>query len=116
MIECCQAGLREYGLPSAHDAYVEACQAPSPKSAQAWTHPAVYLAGRDSDWFFLANNVESVALPVFREHYQRYCAAVLRGDSLTVPAPEALQRDAPEPLAREEQIAELAKLKECTGL
>ncbi len=55
MHECCQQGLAKYGLPQAHDAYLEACQAPSPKSAQKWSHPAVYLAGRDSDWFFLVS-------------------------------------------------------------
>jgi hypothetical protein len=116
MIECCQAGLVEYGLPGPHDAYLEACQAASPKSAQPWSHPAVYLAGRDSDWFFLANNVEKVTWPVFKEHYQRYCSAVLRGEQLTVPAPEALEQDKAEPLDRDDQLSELEKLRSETGL
>ncbi|AQA20072.1 hypothetical protein BST95_00145 [Halioglobus japonicus] len=116
MIECCQAGLVELGLPAPHDAYVEACQAPSPKSAQAWSHPAVYLAGRDSEWFFLANNEERLTWPVFRSHYQRYCAAVLRGESLTIPAPEALEKHAPEPLSNDEQLAALKELRESSGL
>jgi Replication protein P len=116
MIECCQAGLVEYGLPSPHDAYMEACQAPSPKSAQAWSHPAVYLAGRDSDWFFLANNVEKVTWPVFREHYQRYCSAVLRGEELQVPAPEALEKQPTEPLDQDEQLSQLQKLRSETGI
>ncbi len=116
MHECCQQGLGDYGLPSAHDAYIEACQAPSPKSAQAWSHPAVYLAGRDSDWFFLANNTERTTWPVFREHYQRYCAAALRGEELEVPAPEALEHQHGEPLPAEEQLAQLKKLRESTGL
>ena len=116
MIECCQAGLVELGLPAPHDAYVEACQAPSPKSAQAWSHPAVYLAGRDSDWFFLANNEERVTWPVFKGHYQRHCAAVLRGEQLEVPAPAALEQQAGEPLSREEQVAALKKLRESSGL
>ena len=115
MHECCQQGLADIGLPAAHDAYLEACQAPSPKSAQPWSHPAVYLAGRDSDWFFLANNSERVTWPVFREHYQQYCARVLRGDSLEVPAPEALERQPGEPLSAEEQLAELEELRKKTG-
>ena len=115
MLECCQQGLADFGLPSAHDAYVEACQAPSPRSAQRWSHPAVYLAGRDSDWFFLANNTERTSWPVFREHYQQYCARVLRGESLEVPAPEALEKHAAEPLSRDEQLAELQKLKDRAG-
>lgn len=116
MIECCQAGLVEYGLPAPHDAYVEACQAASPRSAQPWSHPAVYLAGRDSDWFFLANNEERMTWPVYRGHYQKYCAAVLRGEELSVPAPEALEKETAEPLSREEQLEQLRKLRESSGL
>jgi len=116
MIECCQAGLVELGLPAAHDAYIEACRAASPKSAQQWSHPAVYLAGRDSDWFFLANNEERRAWPVYREHYQRYVSAVLRGEELEVPSPQALEKKPAHPLSREEQIAHLKKLRADSGL
>jgi len=116
MHECCQQGLSEFGLPTAHDAYVEACNAPSPKSAQAWSHPAVYLAGRDSDWFFLANNTERTTWPVFREHYQGYCSRVMRGDSLEIPAPEALEQAPVAPLSKSEQLAELKKLREESGI
>mgnify|MGYP001815564927 FL=1 len=37
MHECCQQGLADIGLRHPHEAYLEACQAPSPKSAQAWS-------------------------------------------------------------------------------
>ncbi len=116
MIECCQAGLSDLGLPSPHDAYVEACQAASPKSAQPWSHPAVYLAGRDSDWFFLANNEERVTWPVYREHYQRYVSAVLKGESLIVPEPAALEEKASAPLSAKEQLDQLRKLRSDSGL
>lgn len=116
MLECCQQGLADMGLPVAHDAYVEACSAPSPKSAQNWSHPAVYLAGKDSDWFFLAHNTERTSWPVFKVHYDRYCARVLRGEALEIPAPEALEREPAEPLASEEQLSRLQKLREQTGL
>jgi hypothetical protein len=116
MLESCQQGLADIGLPTAHDAYLEACRAPSPKSAQAWSHPAVYLAGRDSDWFFLANNSERVTWPVFRDHYQRHCAAVMRGETLEVPAPEALPHETGAPLSADEQLVELRKLREQSGL
>tara|TARA_B100001540_G_scaffold259994_1_gene238540 strand:- start:65 stop:583 length:519 start_codon:yes stop_codon:yes gene_type:complete len=116
MLECCRQRLTAAGLPPARDAYIEACAAGSPKSAQAWSHPAVYLAGRDSDWYFLANNPERVALPVFTRHYDNYCARVMRGESLDIPAPEALETKPAEPLSREEQLAQLQKLREETGL
>lgn len=116
MLECCRQGLAEYGLPSARDAYVEACRAASPKSAQAWSHPAVYLAGRDSDWFFLASNTERTSWPVFKAHYDEYCARVLRGESLTVPEPAALEKKPEAPLSGEEQLARLRQLRAQTGL
>ena len=116
MHECCQQGLTEFGLPNARDAYMEACRAPSPKSAQNWSHAAVYLAGRDSDWFFLANNLERMTWPVFREHYQRYCGQVIRGENLEISAPEALEQRHSEVLEPEEQLAELHKLRNKTSL
>lgn len=116
MLQCCQQGLADLGLPTARDAYVEACRAPAPRSAQAWSHPAVYLAGRDSDWYFLANNTERNSWPVFREHYQAYCARVLRGENLTMPAREKLKHSPSKPLSRESQLAELKKLREGSGL
>ena len=112
MHNCCQEGLASLGLPAPREAYLEACRAPSPRSAQPWSHPAVYLAGRDSDWFFLANNPERVSWPVFRDHYQRYSALALRGENLEVPAPAALEREPEAPLDREDQLQRLRKLRD----
>jgi hypothetical protein len=116
MLESCQQGLADLGLPLAHDAYVEACRAPSPKSAQRWSHPAVYLAGRDSDWYFLANNTERTSWPVFKEHYDGYCARVLRGEALEITAPEVLEQLTAEPLSPEDQLSRLRELRQQTGL
>jgi len=116
MLECCQQGLADLGLPAPHDAFVEACRAASPKSAQRWSHPAVYLAGRDSDWFFLANNTERTSWPVFKEHYDRYCARVLQGEALEIPAPASLQQLPAAPLPPEEQLRRMRALREQAGL
>ena len=69
MIEFCSAF--ENKAPSAHQAYVEACGAPSPKAAFSWSHPAVYWAGKRANWFFLSTTAEQFAFPVFRDHYRR---------------------------------------------
>jgi len=116
MLESCQQGLADLGLPSPHDAFVEACTARAPRAAQRWSHPAVYLAGRDSGWFFLANNTERNSWPVFREHYQRYCCRVLQGEKLELPAPPQLEHREAAPLSREQQLAALQKLKEQMGM
>ncbi|MEP5764709.1 MAG: replication protein P [Halieaceae bacterium] len=112
MLESCQEGLKELGLPSARAAYLEACQAGSPKSAQAWTHPAVYLAGHDADWYYLANQPESKSWPVYRDAYRHWCGKVLAGEILEVPAPQALPASSGEPSSKEEALAEIAKIKD----
>lgn len=111
MLECCQQGMADLGLPTAYDAFVEACRAASPKSAQRWSHPAVYLAGRDSDWFFLANNTERTSWPVFKEHYDRYCARVMRGEALEIPTPAVLEQKHTAPLSAEEQLSRIRALR-----
>lgn len=116
MLECCRQGLADLGLPDAHDAFVEACRAGSPRAAQAWSHPAVYLAGRDTGWFFLANNTERTTWPVFRDHYQQYCLRVMRGEQLALPESRRLEERPPEPLPLDAQREALAKLREETGL
>ncbi|TGD75851.1 hypothetical protein E4634_01625 [Mangrovimicrobium sediminis] len=115
MLECCTASLQGLGLPAPRDAYLEACNAASPKSAQPWSHPAVYLAGRDSDWFFLSSEPEQRTWPVFRERYQGYCAAVLRGEDLEIPAPAALEQQPGTPMTLEERQDALRALRASTG-
>jgi hypothetical protein len=112
ILKYCQADLSTAGLPDAHSAYLEACRAPSPKAGVKWSHPAVYYAGRDSDWFFLSNTSEQYAFPVFREHYSNYCQRVLQGEILAepqltqLPAP-AHTKTAQKPVDIEAVLAEM---------
>ena len=100
------------GLPSAHDAYIEACQAPSPKAGYRWSHPAVYHAGQQSDWYFLANTPENRAFPVFRQHYEALCQQVMAGQTLAPPAPLALAEETHTPLSNAERRQRLRALRE----
>ncbi len=112
MIECCRDSLSTYGLPDARSAYREACAAPSPKSAQPWSHPAVYFAGRDADWFLLASEPESRSWPVFQAAYQHWCSKVMAGERLEIEAPEALPQSSGEVSSQAQALAELAKIRE----
>ncbi|WP_323845513.1 replication protein P [Microbulbifer magnicolonia] len=109
MLQLCAAG--DSGLPDARAAYREACNAPSPKSNHNWSHPAVYHAGRESNWFFLANNSEPVAFPVFAEHYRKICAQVLEGTKLAAPEQLKLEQNPGKPLSKEENAEKMAALR-----
>jgi len=115
MIRHCEAESAQ-GLPQAHAAYIEACQAPSPKANYRWSHPAVYHAGKAADWFFLANNPEKVAFPVFQRHYQLLCEQVIAGATLTPPEIKALPETIETPLSKAENRARLQSLKDELGL
>ncbi len=102
MIRACQGDPDKYGLVDAHTAYVEACRAPSPKTNYAWSHAAVYHAGCASDWFFLANNTEKNAFPIFERHYSKLSERVMNGEKLPAPSTLALPETIETPLSKEE--------------
>jgi hypothetical protein len=111
MIRACQGNPEAFGLPDSHTAYIEACRASSPKSTWRWSHPAVYHAGLASDWFFLANNSEKIAFPVFERHYQRLCERVMNGATLPLPDAPTLPETIETPLSREENQQRLEALR-----
>ena len=116
MIEACRHSMSDLGLPSPYDAYRQACLAPSPKTDAAWQHPAVYLAGRDSDWFFLANEPEAKTWPVFRGHYERWVNRAAQGEVLQGPKRLSITPPDESPLSLEKQSSNLAQLRKEVGL
>ena len=112
IIKYCEVTENELGLPDVYQAYVEACQAPNPKTDYQWSHPAVYWAGKASDWFFLANNVESKALPVFKRNYQMICERIKSGEALSAPVPMALPKADTQPLSSEEKRERIKALRD----
>lgn len=108
----CQPSPEELGLPEVHSAYIEACRAPSPKSAHTWSHPAVYHAGRASGWFFLSSAPEGTAFPVFRRNYELLVERVLAGEDLDPPLPPALPERVTTPLTVEERRRKLAQMRQ----
>ncbi len=112
MLECCRGDNRDYGLPDTRQAFLEACHAPSPKSNSQWSHPAVYFAGKDCDWFFLSSNTEQQTFPVFKESYQRWCDRVKAGEQLPAITLKQIENTSAAPLdksATKEQLQALRK-------
>lgn len=117
MLESCrEARLSREGLPDVHAAYREACMAREPKSMQPWTHPAVYHAGRETGWFLLASSPESKSFPAFERNYRKLCERIAEGVVLTLPSPEEATRAALPAPDVEQQRAQLAQLRDKTGI
>jgi hypothetical protein len=111
LIKACERGGDLFGLPSARDAYYEACSAPSPKKDFAWSHPAVYYAGRAAGWYMLANEGQRRAQPIFEHHYQVFCQRVMRGENLEDLSPTPLPSGVNKRLDPAEAKARFAKLR-----
>jgi hypothetical protein len=105
-----------HGLPDARDAYREACLAASPKVEQQWSHPAVYLAGAASDWFFLASQPEKAVFPVFEKHYRALCERVAQGETLQMPAVLALPEKITQPMTPAQRHAAMLALRQSIKL
>ena len=112
MLNACRSAGMPANLPSARRAYEEACNMPSPKAEQAWSHPVVYLAARDCGWHTLANEVESKALPAFTQVYNQYCDLVVAGEEFSIEPPQALPETTQIPASKEHNRQQLDQLKQ----
>lgn len=115
-IRACDEGAELFGLVSTHQAYLEACSAPSPKIDFSWSHEAVYLAGKAAGWYFLANESESLALPVYRYHYERLCQRVIKGETLEIDMPTPIADKVEQKLSATETKQRIAKMRQELGL
>jgi len=112
VVAACENAPVLFGLPTPRAAYVEACCKPEPKLEQVWSHPAVYLAGRETGWLALASETQDNVFPLFEYNYQHFCQRVMRGEKLDVPVPTALPQATGTPLSLEENKSRLAELKQ----
>lgn len=111
MIRCCEGEPEQHGLPDYYAAYQQACSAPSPKLEANWSHPAVYLSGKEAGWFMLSSSTEKTALPIFKAIYQRYCDSVIAGNKLEMPATKALPAESSTALTKDENQQRMAELR-----
>ena len=103
--------------PSVHQAYVEACNAPSPKAQFDWSHPAVYEAGRRADWFYLGTTPEQYALPVFKGHYEKVLTEIGHGMSFEMSVLEDLSgEDKSKPVEKKDGLSKAQSLRKSLGI
>lgn len=80
------------GLPTAKQAYYEACLAKSPKAQQKYTHAIVFYAGAATGWHELASFAECDILPRFEANYEVLLAKLKAGEDISMKIPEMLAR------------------------
>ncbi len=116
VVRACEEGGSLFGLPGAREAYFEACRAETPKAEYSWSHEAVYLAGRATDWYVLASEPEDKVFPLFDYYYQDLCQRVMHGEELKMPPKKAIPEHIGTPLSGDENHERMVKLRETLGI
>lgn len=114
MLDACQA-VSQPNLASAHQAFIEACQAPSPKANFKWSHPIVYHAGAASDWFFLQSNSEYITFPIFKKHYEHMLQQLKKGETFHAPKRLNIADNTHTPLDKKQNKQHLDALRKSLG-
>lgn len=112
---CSELLFAQLGLPNARDAYLEACNATSPKAEYSWSHAVVYQAGKDTGWRLLASEIERKVFPIFNDEYNKWCHKVVKGEAIPEPTILELPERISKPLSKEEQFKRLDELKKLIG-
>lgn len=103
MMTACEDQLLDLGLPNLRDAYLEACNATSPRVAYHWSHPAVYFAGKETGWHLLTHGTEAESYRHFVRAYRQQIRRVLAGEKLEIDAPLQLEEKPSKPLSVDEK-------------
>ncbi|WP_144220295.1 replication protein P [Shewanella algae] len=114
-IKWCQPDPADYGLPDTRKAYLEACRNAhrlAEMTNDEWSHPAVYIALKNTGTFDIRSRKEAETWPIFQRNYEIAIRRVLAGEDLNVEIPKALpRRPAPRPVDPEVAKQHLERLK-----
>lgn len=116
---CESATLTDHGLPDPERAYREVASNAHNPSRASWSHPAVYVAGRETGWFDLRHaEVGGRIEQRFRRNYEIATRRVLAGEQLDVEIPVALEdtRGRRRPLTEKDRTAGRNALAQLRGM
>ena len=86
----CKPQPEDLGLPSAEQAYKEACDHSHHVYRHKWTHPIVYQCGAEASWYSIrtcSSKAEIAAnKKLFLQAYESLCKRVMAGEVFDVPA------------------------------
>lgn len=115
MIQACVYFKLPRQLPTPHEAYHEACIKESPKNIQTWSHPIVYLAGKDTGWLRMHSETDAKVFPVFSKVFQKYCKRLVNGEKFSIdadPQPAKIIKKTASKKFNQKQLEELTTILE----
>ncbi|HFG2079679.1 TPA: replication protein P [Vibrio cholerae] len=114
-VKWCQPDPADHGLPNVRQAYMEACRNAhrlAEMKNYEWSHPAVYIALKNTGTFEIRNRKEAETWPIFERNYKIAVRRALAGEDLNAEIPKALPpRPTPRPVSPEVAKQNIERLK-----
>ncbi|EGR0569911.1 replication protein P [Vibrio cholerae] len=114
-IKWCQPDPTEFGLPDTRKAYLEACRNAhciSDMTTEEWSHPAVYVALKNTGAFDIRSRTEAETWPIFERNYEIAVRRVLYGEDLNKEFPKSISsQPVPRPVKPEVAKQHIERLK-----
>lgn len=95
VLKACSNSMGAINIPTPQEAFIEAQKSSSPRQNYPWTHPIVYLAGREIGWE-LINSQNNNAFQAFSKTYMRLVKEMKAGKEFIITPKE--KTDVLEPL------------------
>jgi len=90
-VDLCKITPEDLGLPTVQAAYNEAANASYPKERARYSHPIVYIAGRETGWFEIANGVRGT-FEHYKYNYEQLAKRLLNGEPIDMPVVRAIEK------------------------
>ncbi|BCL69841.1 hypothetical protein TUMSATVNIG1_17960 [Vibrio nigripulchritudo] len=112
----CLGSPEQHGIPDVRSAYLEVCRNASDPLEATWTHPALYVMGRNTDWYALRTRTEKDTYPAFQIQYYKILGCLARGESFDDAILKALP-SVPKncPTRREQSLERIRSLQDKYG-
>lgn len=120
-IEWCKPSPEDYGLPGEHAAWFEVCANSHRILDYKWSHPAVYQAGRQTDWTQIRSMSNKPEVKkAFMKAYEEVCKRVMAGEDISGPTTDETLLEhhsaAPKTRTEENKAAARAALDKLKGI
>ncbi len=79
VLKACSSSMDTINVPSIDEAFIEAQKSSSPRISYPWSHPIVYLAGREVGWEIINSASNQNTFQLFSKIYTRLVQEVKAG-------------------------------------
>ena len=83
-LKACSESMGSVNIPTPQEAFLEAQKSSSPRDSHPWTHPIIYLAGKEIGWELINSSKNTSAFQAFTNTYLRLAREMKAGKKFEI--------------------------------